>query len=615
MPKDLRPALFAATFAAAALTGCGGGGGTTGSPPPPGGQPPPSAPGTYFQAARAGASGNAPSNNISFATGPVGASKFELAYIDPLNPPGAFNFTNGITPDQLEAAGFGYDFGTFSEFFPAAGGGTATSWGSRYWVYADASAGALYAVDLRKSGSSNPVATQISNGTVTTLALCSTPAPALFDNYRSANRSWIVFHVFNTADNNCGSLDDNFVAVQMSMSSATAPMKLGQLEPVEPLYDTFGTIIGYLAINHPPVNSMGAPSTPVPLQQLDSSFNVKTTFATKLGGNGLNTAGGDFLSLGVLGNLWLYVDASGIFSLNSSTGVTTGPIYTLAAGDTVQSRAVFDGINAYVPVNNAAGSYVVMINTTTNAVAATQTPADVAAPQITLVGVTSGNLVYLVNNGTAIKSLVKSNLTGLTSLKALTATQSIDPLMGPAGAAGPPVAFLVGNTAFFTVADTAGVAKQAFYVVFSGTTPGTATAVASSVSAVLGGVAPATISAGPITYAGALVMTGGANGATAGQAVFASTTPAVTASLGLYSASGTLTTSIGTLSSTNVANTGTPFGNPMTGVALNSGPVQAAMPEMLLLFGKDGTGAVGQDIALFSSDNSTPFAQLSGFDQ
>jgi hypothetical protein len=612
MPKDLRPTLFAASFAAAALTGCGGGGGVLGSPPPSGGsQPPPSAPGTYFQAARAGASGNVTPNNISFATGPVGASKFELAFIDPVSPPGAFNFTNGIAPNQLEPAGFGYDFGTFSEYFPAAGGGTATSWGTRYWVYADASAGALYAVDLRKSGNAIPVATQISSGTVSTLALCSTPAPSLFDNYRSANRSWIVFHVFNTADMNCGSLDDNFVAVQMSMSAATAPMKLGQLEPVEALYDTFGTIIGYLAINHPAVNSMGAPSTPVPLQQLDSSFNVKTTFASTLGGNGLNTAGGDFLSLGVSGNSWLYVDASGVFSLNLSTGATTGPIFTLAAGDAVQSRAVFDGTNAYVAVNNAAGSYVVMVNTSNNSVAATQT-ADATAPQIMLVGVTSGNLVYLVNNGTAIKSLVKSNLTGLTTLKTLTATQTIDALMGPAGAAGPPVAFLVGNTLFFTVADTAGVAKQAFYVVFSGTTPGTATAVASTVSAVLGVVAPATIpTSGTITYSNALVMTGGAT--SSGQAVFASSAP-VTASLGLYSASGTLTTAIGTLSSTNVA-TGSNFGNPMTGVALNSGPVQAAMPSMLLLFGKDGTGAVGQDIALYSSDNSTPFAQLSGFDQ
>jgi hypothetical protein len=43
--------------------------------------------------------------------------------------------------------------------------------------------------------------------------------------------------------------------------------------------------------------------------------------------------------------------------------------------------------------------------------------------------------------------------------------------------------------------------------------------------------------------------------------------------------------------------------------------VQQAMPAMLLLFGTDGTGAAGQDIAIFSSDNSTPFAQISGFDQ
>jgi hypothetical protein len=582
-------------------------------------------------------------SNIPFATGGVGASKLELAYIDSASPPLAVDFTNGQSTAAalvMEAAGLGYDFGTFSEYFPASGGGTATSWGTRYQVYADVAPGTgpgvLYALDLRKpTPLAAPKPAQISSGTVTSMQLCSSPAAALFDNYHAANSSWIVFHALGP-DANCGTLDDKFVAVQISMSPTTAPLSLVQgtgssqlwIEPQEALYDTSGTITGFLAIAHPPVCSappctVGQPTTAVPLQQLDANFANPKAFTTPLNGTGLTGAGGEFVSLGVDGNVWLYVDGNGIYALNWSTGVTSPVIYTLMTGESVQSRAVFDGANAYVAIDSAAGSYVKMINTSTNLVTATQAP-DATSTQISLVGVTSSNLVYLSQNGSAIKSLAKSTLTLLTPLKTLTAgTQAIDALMGPAGASGLPVAFLVGDTVFFTVADTSatgttGLSKQAFYVVFSGGTPGAATAVGSGVSAVLGVVAPATIpTSGAITYSGALVMTGGSNTTPAtGQPLFASTSPAIGATLGLYSASGMLMTTIGTLSQTNPG-TSNPYttGQGVTGVALNGGPVQAAMPQMLLLFGKDGTGNPAQDIALFSSDNSTVFDQLSGFAQ
>ena len=642
MRKELRRTLFAAAFAGAALAGCGGGNSTpspTPSPSPsPSPAPPPASAGSYFLAARAGGSGTAASNNVPFSPTAVGASKFELAYVDAANPPLAFDLTNGTT-NQLEAPSLGYDLGTFSEYFPASGGGTATSWGTRYQVYADIAPGGtgpgvLYALDLRKATAAAPTVTQISSGTVTSLALCSSPGASLFDNYHAGNLSWIVFHALGP-DTNCGTLDDKFVAVQMSMSSSTAALSLVQgtgasqlwIEPVEALYDTSGTITHFLAIAHPPVCSappctVGQPTIAVPLQQLDANFANPTTFATKLVGTGLNGAGGDFLSLGVSGNVWLYVDGSGIYSVNLTTGMTSTAIYTLMAGESVQGRAVFDGANAYVAIDSMAGSYVKMINTSTNLVTATQA-ADVASTQIALVGVTSNNLVYLSQSGSAIKSLAKSTLTGLTSLKTLTGTQTIDSLMGSNGASGPPIAFLVGDTVFFTVADTSatgatGFAKQAFFAAAGGAA-NSATPVAASVSAVLGVVAPATIpTSGPIAYTGALVMTGGGNTTPAsGQAVqpvFASSSPAVSASLGLYGASGALTNTIGTLSSTNVAFQ-TSFASPVTGVGLNSGPVQAVMPATLLLFGSDGTGASAQDIAIFASNGSTPFAELSGFIQ
>jgi hypothetical protein len=309
--------------------------------------------------------------------------------------------------------------------------------------------------------------------------------------------------------------------------------------------------------------------------------------------------------------------------VNLTTGMTSSAIYTLMAGESVQGRAVFDGANAYVAIDSMAGSYVKMINTTSNMATFTQTP-DATSTQISLVGVTSSSLIYLSRNGSAVKSLLKSNLTGLITLnKALTATQTIDSLMGSNGVSGPPIAFLVGDTVFFTVADTSatgatGFAKQAFFAAAGGVA-NNATAVAASVSAVLGVVAPATIpTSGSIAYTGALVMTGGGNTTPAtGQAVqpvFANSSPAVSASLGLYGASGALTNTIGTLSSTNVAFQ-TNFASPITGVGLNSGPVQAAMPATLLLFGSDGTGASAQDIAIFASNGSTPFAELSGFIQ
>jgi hypothetical protein len=263
------------------------------------------------------------------------------------------------------------------------------------------------------------------------------------------------------------------------------------------------------------------------------------------------------------------------------------------------------------------GSQIFQIDTMTKSVAATQALDAAGAGGIALVGVTSNNLIYAFNDGTAIKSVVKSSLAGTTSLATLTATQHIDPLMGPNGPSGPPVAFLVGDTLYFTVADTAasgatGFAKQAFYVNFAGT--GTATALASTVSAVLGAVAPASIpTSGPFANAGALALTGGANGATAGQAVFASAS--VGSSLGLYGTGGTLSTAIGAFTTTNPGNNNAPRVNPITGVALN-GPAQAGMPAAIETYGPDGAGAVGNDIAIFASDASIPLnasSEISGF--
>jgi hypothetical protein len=592
--------------------------------------------GSYYLAGRPGSTIGPPAN-IPFYDQPGSASPFTLVYADASSSaslPLPFQVDAGS--NQLEVNGVGLDVATVSEYFPS--GGMATAWGARFRLIAEpgpSNNGLLYAVDLRRAGTppAAPAKVQVSSDTVSGKFLCSIP-PAVFDNYRAADQSWVVFHA-KGPDLNCGTLDDQYVGVQISMSSSTASKALAQLEPIEALYDTAGTgtITGYLAINHPTVctalsgctttcgtvqNSVpdGSPVCPVPLQQLDTSFAASKTFPTTLLGNGVDVSGGDFKSLGIsTGNIWLYWDSTQIVAVNLTTGAATSLI-TLASGDAVARRAVFDGTTAYVAVDNTTtGSRILQINLSNSTVAATVTDA-AAVAGVTPVGVTSNDLIYLINDGSGIKSISKASPTSATSLITLTpSSQKIDSLMG-IGASTAPVAFLVGDTVYFTVADlsasgTTGFAKQAFYFTTTGTAT-TATAVSSSVSAVLGVVAPSSIpTTGPYANVGALVVTGGVN---AGTGVAAFATPSGTqATLSLYSAS-VMATGLGTISSNATGGTAGPLTNPITGVALGPGPVQVGMPAMLTLVGSAG-GSPSEDVAVYTTDGSIPLTEISGFNQ
>jgi len=613
----LRRSLIFAAFAGMLLAGCGGGGSTGVIVSNPGGGSAfPTSAGTYTLAGRAG-----------FTTTPqqllgVSASAFPLQYVIPAAPPNATALTTS-TSNQLENGGMGLDLFSVSEYFPAAAGGTATAWGTRYRVYAEQgpNTGLLFKVDLRQATPAvAPAPSQLSSATITGLSLCAT-APVLFDNYRSADMSWVVFPAAMTGG--CGALDEHFYGIQLSMNFATPPKALTatvagvvyQVEPVEALYDGFGNVTGYLAIGHPPTVNGALGASPAILLRLDASFANPQAYAVPLVGNGQN--GQDFHSFGVSsGQIWLYGDTSNLNAVNLATRVTTPLAFTPTAGggDAFSGKAVYDssGAIAYLAVNNPAGSYVVSVNTSTNAVM--QQAPDAGAAAIELVGVTSQNVVYLLADATAIRSLVRSNMTLAPAMITLGANRTIDHSMDPSASTAP-WAFLVGDTVFFTVADSAGaIAKQAFYARLAGSTLATATAVSNNVSAVLGVVAasPVTI-AGPPASTGALVMTGGSN-ASAGIAAFASATTA--ASLGLYSSTGALLNNIGTLSMNEVTSPGTMLQHPITGVALNAGPVQAGRPAMLEMFGTDGLGAASADFAIFSSDGmSTPFQLLSGFAQ
>jgi hypothetical protein len=591
----------------------------------------------------------------------VAASAFGLLYADasstsslPLasSVTGTYN-ASGTQPNWTEMGGVGLDIATVSQY--AQSGGNATSWGTRYRVYAEPGSGTpppgvLYAVDLLKSGSPPlaPAAVQLggSGATIASMTLCSHPA-VVFDNYSAAAQSWLLFHALGP-DNNCGTLDDQYVVVQLTSTTAFKP--LAQVEPVEALHDNTGALTGYLAISHPTVctttsctcpsnpsyvSSNGQPVCPPPLQQLDTGFAATTTFSATLLGSGNNVAGpngADFLSLGVSSaNIWLYWDSTQIAAVNLATGATTQlvpspSIPSLGTGDSVTSRAVFDGTTAYVGISNPHThasdpfSRILQINLSTLAVTATVTDA-AATAGITLVGVTSNDLIYVVNDGSGIKSIPKTSPTAPTALKSLSGTQKIDSLMG-ISASTAPAAFLVGDTVYFTVADssasgTTGFAKQAFYFTTTGTAT-SATAIANSVSAVLGVVAPASIpTTGPYANAGALVLTGGINTATAGVPAFADGPSNTQATLNLYSSNPTAAPVVlGKISSKATGGTAGPLLYPITGVALNDGPAQMGMPAVLQLIGKDGSGVTaGVDLAVFTTDGTTiPLTEISGFD-
>jgi hypothetical protein len=582
---------------------------------------------------------------------PVAASPFGLLYADasstsslPLAPSvtGTYN-ASGTQANWTEMGGMGLDVASVSEYSQS--GGNATSWGTRYRVYAEPGSGTpapglLYAVDLLKSGSPPvaPAAVQLggSGATIASMALCSQPA-VVFDNYSAAAQSWLLFHALGP-DRNCGTLDDQYVAVQLT--SATAFKPLGQVEPVEGLHDATGAVTGYLAISHPAVctsasctcpsdptytSSSGQPVCPVPLEKLDTNFSLTTpAIPTTLKGLGASYGGGDFLSLGVSsGNIWLFWDSTQIAGVNLTTGVTTQlvPPSMFQTGDIVTGRAVFDGTTAYIAINNSgsAGSRILQINLSSNTVTAT-VPDAAATSGITLVGVTSNDLIYVVNDGSGIKSIPKTNPTAPTALISLSGTQEIDSAMGISASAAP-LAFLVGDTVYFTVADssasgTTGFAKQAFYFTTTGTAS-SATAIANSVSAVLGVVAPASIpTTGSYANAGALVLTGGINTATAGVPAFADGPSNTQATLNLYSSNPTAAPVVlGKISSKATGGTAGPLLYPITGVALNDGPAQMGMPAVLQLIGKEAGGsAAAVDLAVFTTDGTTiPLTEVSGF--
>jgi len=366
-----------------------------------------------------------------------------------------------------------------------------------------------------------------------------------------------------------------------------------QLQPVEALYDATGLIKGFLAISHPPVNAFIQPTTAVPLVQLDTSMAVARTFTQRLTGTGITGVSGNFISLGVsAGGVWLYEDLSGIWAVDIASNTST-KVYTIAAGDVVHGRAVFDGTaTAYVAINNAAtGGYVLQVNLSSKASAA-QPPDAAATGGVDLVGVTSTKVVYLFTNRTAIKALNKASLSNTpTVLFAASGTLSVDgPLGSPSGT--PPVAYLVQDEMYFTVADANNGNKLA-YAASAGATPTTATAIGAGSGAVLGTVAGTFATSGAVVNSGALVITAGA---------LSTSLTFSGGSLSIYGPSGTQAPPIvlGALPTTTL---------PLTPLDVSTTPMQAGMPSMLEMTGSLASQSVN-DVGIFVPGKAGSFQRL-----
>ncbi|MBV8208474.1 MAG: hypothetical protein JO133_00265 [Burkholderiaceae bacterium] len=628
MRKELRQSLFAAAIAGGvALAGCGGGGGgsSSGGPAPspspspsptpaPGPAPAPASAGQYFVTGHAGTGFGSGANTIAFFDSPQAVSPYPLVVVDPLAaPPAATQFESEITT---------LDITNLSEWFPV--GGNATAWGVRYRVYARHNSASnppvdnLYKIDLRKSGgASSPAPTQLTSAVI---AGSSTQPPIcwfdhqVFDNYRSADQSWIVFHAHGTTDNNCGTADDQFVAVEANMSASDTPLVLSatvsgvksQLQPVEALYDSTGLITGFLAISHPPVDSNIVPTGPVSVSQLSTTMTVAKTFSQTLTGLGVTGGSGDFLSLGVSpASMWIYRDSSDIWVVNVAAGTST-KVYTVNAGDAVHGRAVFDPATpamAYVSIDNNAspssGGYVLQINTSASPPTATAQPYDAAATGgVTLVGVSSSNVVYLLTDRSAVKAVPKASLaTAPTALFTGTATLTVDgPLGSPNGT--PPVGYMVGDEVYFTVNDssTANNNKQA-YKANAGSTISAGAAITSGSGAVLGTIAAAFATSGPVLPSGALIVTTASFNSTTGLSFSAGT-------LSNYNNAGASASTLGTLPSTPMF--------PMTPLDVSTLPMQAGVPALLEMTGGNSQtlGEPVDDVGTFDPGGANTFTRV-----
>jgi hypothetical protein len=546
--------------------------------------------GSYFLSGHAG--GGFGGTQIQFLDGPQSTSQFPLVVVDPLAA------TQPTTLPQVYVESVAVDVTGVSEWFPDASG-HATVWSTRYRVYAQGNN--LFKIDLRKSGTATPVPSQLSSGSISAVgtqpALCWF-GQVLFDNYRSADQSWLLFHAGSSVGNNCGTAGDRFIAFQMTMGATTAPMLLNQLEPVEALRDATGLVTGYLAVNHPAVDGSGNPVSAVPLQRLNSNFVAATpTIPRMLAGHGVTSGSApDFHSLGVsVGSVWLYADTSDIYAVDVNSGVST-LIRTINPGDIVHGRAVFDGTNAYIAIDNSVtGAYIVRVDTVAKTSIAQA--ADInATGGIDLVGVTSNHLVYLFSVRTAVRSVAKTLVGSPNVLFTATGTQFVDgPLGSVSGTAS--VAYLVGDGVFFTLADPNATNQKLAYFVNASGSP-VASVIGTGTSAMLGTVAGTFSTAGPVVNSGALVVYGGVS------------TPAVSfshASLANYGATGAQAALLGMLPTTVTY--------PLATLQPSTNPLQAGVPGMIEMTGQS-SGLAGQpanDIAVFTPDMAATLKALTAF--
>jgi hypothetical protein len=466
--------LIAAVVGLALIDGCNGpgigpvnGGGSGGSSG--GGGPGLSTPGPFYVAGKANAASGSP-ELIGTFVGPASTDAYDLVVVDPAV----------TTVNQVAPAGTWVPMASVSQW-TSAGSGMASNWGPRYLVYAQLPNGTssqdapLFILDLARTSSTKLPTTGARFSTASTLTsnLCAVGQGSglVLNDYVTPSRSWVTLRTPGP-DNNCGTVDNQTIAIPLSAGPNTEPTSLGLTEPVEAIHDTNGVLIGAIELMHILPTDIGTKAPT--LQMTDGNLGVLGAIGTSqaMQGTGNTTSGGlgDFQSLGVTATsgVWLYRDASSVRAISLASPKTTYLLFTLAAStstsgpDVLQSgRALFDsdGATAYVAVSNGSGtSYIVRIDTSVTPPTATTIVTETAVTSIQLLGLTSttGELVYLTGGQTntfqqlptsiqAIATNASSTTVPLTVVS-LGATQQPD--------TEPPA--VVGDSVYYTIVDSSG---------------------------------------------------------------------------------------------------------------------------------------------------------------
>jgi hypothetical protein len=609
--------LFASLLATAVLAcnGNGLGGTSTGLPG-----------GSFYVSGKANvAASNTGLIGFFSSSGGVSADPYDLVVVDP----------SVTTVNRVANGGTWLPMATVSQWTTSSGTGLATEWAPRYLIYAQAPPASssldtpLYLLDLgRTSSTSLPtVGTRLSTATTLRSNICSfgQGSGLVLNDYPTPSNSWVTFRIAG-ADNSCGTLDNQTIAIPLTAGPNTAPIALGLTEPVEAMHDVNGALTGAIELVHIQPSQVGINSPT--LQVTDAKLNKLAAIGTSqpMSGTGNTTAGStaDFQSLGIAPTsmVWLYMDGPNVKAINLASPAVTTTLFTLGtsslstSADVLQTgKALFDsdGTTAYVAVSNAGGtSHIVRINTSASPPTATTVVAETAVTSIQLVGLTapSGYLVYVASDQLAgglpsVRATLKtaSNSTTPFIVITLNASQVFD--------TEPPA--VLGNYVYYTLDNNSGASpnRQLYSAVFSSggvSSPVAFTVAGGGCTVMIRPVYPSPVSTTDAAFGSVLLASSSnfCNGTSAALA-YANALLISVDSHGTSSSAGQLPQLAAQLSNppSNAATAlqwvdfGYFFGEPTIAAPVD-GPLQAGMTALLELDGSTSQSVTAVDVELFT---------------